>query len=66
MSTHESQPRAHGLQEDDREIIRQIADVYDCTEEEATEMWLVDFARLKSKADRPKRRLRREKPARKR
>jgi hypothetical protein len=66
MSTHESHPGAHELQEDDREIIRQIADLYGCSEEEAEEMWLVDFAGLKSKADRPKRRISRHRPARKR
>lgn len=66
MSTHESQPRAHRLQEEDREIIRQLADFYGCSEEEAEEMWLGDFARLVSKADRPKRLVRRDKHARKR
>lgn len=66
MSTHESQPRAHGLQEDEREIIKQLADYCHCSEEEAEEMWLVDFAGLAAKADRPKRRTRGGKSARKR
>lgn len=62
MAPQESEPHAHGLQEDELEIIRQMVDVYGCSKEEAEEMWR-DFIRLKKKADRPKKR---DKRARKR
>jgi flagellar motor switch protein FliG len=59
MSTHKRPPLAQELPEDEREIISQIADLNGCTEEEAAEMWN-DFKQLASKANRIKKRDRRD------
>jgi hypothetical protein len=53
MSIHKRLPLAAGLADDDREIIRHMADLYGVSEEEAEDMWR-DFLELKSKADSPR------------